>query len=73
MKYKVYYYTLYKNDTNNNLPEATMNLKLGQFISDYFPNDIRYKIYTFSPMLNKKSTLKIFINRLNINFDTLWR
>ena len=68
-KYKVYYYTLYKNDTNNNLPEATMNLKLGQFISDYFPNDIRYKIYTFSPMLNKKSTLKIFINRLNINFD----
>ena len=68
-KYKIYYYTLYKNDTNKNLPEVTMNLNEGQLISDYFPNDIRYKIYSFYPMLNKKSNLKIFINRLNINFD----
>ena len=68
-KYKIYYYTLYKNDTNKNLPEVTMNLKEGQLISDYFPNDIRYKIYSFYPMFNKKSNLKIFINRLNINFD----
>ena len=72
--YKIYYYTIYKNSEDNNsnnknLPEVTMNLNEGQLILDYFPNDIRYKIYSFSPMYIKRSTIKIFINRVNINYD----
>ena len=71
--YKVYYYVVYKDhsEENNkqNLPEVTMNLNIGQLISDYFPNDIRYKIYSFTPLLEKKTNIKIFLNRVNINFD----
>ena len=72
--YKIYYYTLYNKKENeenniNNLLDVTMNLIEGQLILDFFPNDIRYKIYSYYPMLNKKSTIKIFINRVNIDFD----
>ena len=70
--YKLYYYTLYKKDkeeNDKNIPEVTMNLNLGQLISDYFPNDIRYKIYSFTPLLDKKRNIKIFLNRVNINFN----
>ena len=71
--YKIYYYILYnkkENEENNNfMPEVTMNLNIGQLIMDYFPNDIRYKIYSFYPLLRKKSNIKFFINRVNINFD----
>ena len=65
--YKLYYYAIYKDEQK--LPEVTMNLNMGQLISDYFPNDIRYKIYSFTPLYDKKSNIKIFINRVNINFD----
>ena len=71
--YKIYYYTLYQKQTddekNKGTPEVTMNLNVGQLILDYFPNDIRYKIYSFYPMFNKKSTIKIFVNRVNIDFN----
>ena len=65
--YKIYYYAIYKNE--GKLPEVTMNLNMGQLLSDYFPNDIRYKIYSFTPLFDKKSNIKIFINRININFN----
>ena len=68
--YKIYYYVLYeKNENNNNVPEVTMNLNIGQLISDFFPNDIRYKIYSYTPLLAKKTTIKIFLNRINIYFN----
>jgi len=71
--YKIYYYTLYKKLTEDEkreyLPEVTMNLNPGQLILDYFPNDIRYKLYSFYPLFNKKSTIKIFLNRVNIDFN----
>ena len=69
--YKIYYYAIYnesKND-NKNSPEVTMNLNIGQLIRDYYPNDIRYKIYSFLPFLDKKQNIKIFINRINLNFN----
>ena len=65
--YKIYYYAIYKDEQK--LPEVIMNLNMGQLLSDYFPNDIRYKIYSFTPLYDKKSNVKIFINRVNINFD----
>ena len=74
--YQVYYYVIYKKDSysyylNNRgkVPEVTMNLNMGKLMTDYFPNDIRYKIYSYTPILTKKENIKIFINRVNIKFD----
>ena len=74
--YQVYYYVIYKKDSysyyvanKKNRPEVTMNLNIGSLTVDYFPNDIRYKIYSYTPILNKKENIKVFINRVNIDFD----
>ena len=70
--YNLYYYVLYKKEKtsdgqNVKLPEVTMNLEIGQVIADYFPNDIRYKIYSFTPV-SAKSNLKVFLDRVNVDF-----
>ena len=72
--YILYYYTTFKKEENNNITfdgynEIMMNLKIGEIISDYFPMDIRYKIYKFSFLLNKKENIKIFMNKINIGFN----
>ena len=69
--YQVYYYALYKKEMSNidKSPEVTMNLKRGILTVDYFPNDIRYKIYSYTPLLNKRENIKVFINRVNIDFN----
>ena len=74
--YQVYYYVIYKKDSYSSylsnrgkVPEVTMNLNAGRLIMDYFPNDIRYKIYSYTPFSSRKDNLKVFINRVNINFD----
>jgi hypothetical protein len=33
-----------------------MNLKIGEIITDYFPIDIRYKVFSFS-ILDKKENI----------------
>ena len=70
--YNLYYYVIYNKDKTKDekslkLPEVTMNIEIGQVITDYFPNDIRYKIYSFTPVSNK-SNLKIFLDRVNVDF-----
>ena len=70
--YNLYYYVLYKKEKakdgkNIKLPEVTMNIEIGQVIIDYFPNDIRYKIYSFTPV-SEKSNLKVFLDRVNVDF-----
>ena len=72
--YLLYYYTTFKkeekkNKTNSENKEIMMNLKIGEIISEYFPMDIRYKIYSFSSLLNKKENIKIFMNKINIGFN----
>ena len=82
--YVLYYYTTFikeekennknlNNSLNNNFninnKEIIMNLKIGEVISEYFPMDIRYKIYSFSSLLNTKENLKIFIDKINIGFN----
>ena len=71
--YLLYYYTTFKkeekkNKTIDDNKEIMMNLKIGEIISEYFPMDIRYKIYRFSSLLNKKENIKIFMNKINIGF-----
>jgi len=70
--YNLYYYVIYtkdktKDNKNIKLPEVTMNIEIGQVITDYFPNDIRYKIYSFTPV-SEKSNLKVFLDRVNVDF-----
>ena len=75
--YHLYYYTINeKNSTEKNNyisnvfnSEITMNLKIGEIISDYFPIDIRYKVFNFAIMLDKKENIKIFMNKVNIGFN----
>ena len=72
--YLLYYYTTFKKEksTNETLianKEIMMNLEIGQIISEYFPMDIRYKIYSFSILLNQKENIKIFMNKINIGFN----
>ena len=70
--YNLYYYVLYNKEKTEDgksvkLPEVTMNIEIGQVITDYFPNDIRYKIYSFTPT-SQKSNLKVFLDRVNVDF-----
>ena len=75
--YKIYYYTTYiknneenlNNNITNIIPEITMNLGIGDVISDYFPNDIRYKIYSFSLIMDKIENVKIYMSKTIINFN----
>ena len=71
--YNLYYYVIYKKDKNKEkkdkiMPEVTMNLEIGQVVTDYFPNDIRYKIYSFTPLSETQANLKVFLDRVNIDF-----
>ena len=68
--YKIYYYVTYNKNENEkeSFDMVTMNLKFGDVIMDYFPNDIRYKIYSLSPLINQKDNIKIFVNGINANF-----
>ena len=74
--YQVYYYVIYKKDSvsfnlnkKDKIPEVTMNLEIGSLMADYFPNDIRYKVYGYTPLENNNENIKVFIDRVNINFD----
>ena len=74
--YHLYYYTTYKKENNTEATsvsnifnsEVTMNLKIGEIISDYFPIDVRYKVYCFN-IVDKKENIKIFMNKVNIGFN----
>ena len=75
--YHLYYYTTYKNENTteksnsiNKLynTEITMNIKIGEIVNDFFPIDIRYKLFSFS-VLDKKENIKIFMNKVNIGFN----
>ena len=74
--YQLYYYVTYKKGSvsyylskKDNVPEVSMNLDLGYLMVDYFPIDIRYKVYSFTPMETRNENIKIFLNRVNIDFD----
>ena len=74
--YQIYYYVVYKKGSvsyflnkKDNVPQVTMNLDFGFLMVDYFPNDIRYKVYSFTPMETRNENIKIFLNRVNIDFD----
>ena len=72
--YNLYYYTtrIKKRDEQPNIKDITTALVEGKIISDYFPNDLAYKIYSYTPLdkseKNKKD-IKIILTRINVNFS----
>jgi len=72
--YSLYYYTTYqkKEDDKIDNNDVTTTLTPGQIITDYFPNDLNYKIYTFDPSYyegKERETIKIVLTRINVKFS----
>ena len=69
--YNLYFYTTLKEikDQNLTISDVTASLKEGQIIKDYFPNDIDYKIYSYTPQTNVKKDIKIILTRINVKFN----
>ena len=69
--YNLYFYTTLKEikDVNLRITDVTASLKEGQIIKDYFPNDIDYKIYSYTPQSNVKKDIKIVLTRINVKFS----
>ena len=75
--YNLYYYTTYKKkeekDENEEYEpddnDVTLTLNEGVMLTDYFPNDIDYKIYTYQPNLDVKENLKFIITPVNVKFS----
>ena len=68
--YNLYYYTT-RNKIIENKPsinDISVSLTEGQIIRDFFPNDIEYKIYIYTPVNNVKSDIKIVLTRINVGF-----
>ena len=69
--YNLYYYTTkIKGKENKKLTQKdiTSSLLEGQLIKDYFPNNINYKIYHYSPNDNNEKDIKITLTRINVRF-----
>ena len=69
--YNLYFYTTLKEikDHNLSISDVTATLNEGQIIKDYFPNDINYKIYSYTPRINIKKDIKIVLTRINVKFN----
>ena len=67
--YNLYFYTTLNEikDKNITMNDVTASLKEGQMIKDYFPHDIDYKIYSYTPQLKKD--IKIILTRINVKFN----
>ena len=70
--YNVYYYTtsIKKNETikyTADYNDIVAKIKEGEILTDYFPNDIFFKIYSFEAT-HKGTDIKMIINRVNVKF-----
>ena len=74
--YNLYYYTTYKRKEEEEKEEyepdeqdVSLTLQEGVMLTDYFPNDIDYKIYTYQPNLEEPEDLKFIITPINVKFS----
>ena len=74
--YYLYYYTTYKRKEEDEKEEyipdeqdVSLTLQEGVMLTDYFPNDIDYKIYTYQPNLEEPEDLKFIITPINVKFS----
>ena len=69
--YNLYYYTTRTKPKYEqpNMKDITLSLSEGNIIKDYFPNDISFKIYSYTPQTKEKKDIKIILTRINIHFS----
>ena len=69
--YNLYYYTtrIKSNEESPNVKDITLSLSEGNIIKDYFPNDIKYKIFSYTPQIKVKEDIKIILTRINVHFS----
>ena len=69
--YNLYYYTTRPKQKYEqpNSKDITLSLTEGNIIKDYFPNDIAFKIYSYTPNTKEKEDIKIIMTRINIHFS----
>ena len=69
--YNLYYYTtrVKSKDEQPNLKDITLSLSEGNIIKDYFPNDIAFKIFSYTPQTKMKEDIKIVLTRINVHFS----
>ena len=69
--YNLYYYTtrVKEKDEQPNLKDITLTLNEGNIIKDYFPNDISFKIFSYTPQIKEKEDIKIILTRINVHFS----
>ena len=68
--YNLYYYTtkskIKKEKISSN--DITATLTDGQVITDFFPNNLKYKIYSYTPGDKSEKDIKITLTRVNARF-----
>ena len=68
--YNLYYYTTKPKEKNAKISSKDIAAALtdGHIIKDYFPNNINYKIYSYTPGDKTKKDIKITLTRVNVRF-----
>ena len=69
--YNLYYYTTRNKaiERQPSIEDITASLKEGQIIRDFFPNDLDYKIYIYTPETEEKKDIKFILTRINVGFS----
>ena len=69
--YNLYYYTTRDKSIERkiSLSDITASLKEGQIIRDFFPNDLDFKIYIYTPETEEKKDIKFILTRINVEFS----
>ena len=68
--YNLYYYTTKPKEKKGKKisKEITSSLTEGQIITDYFPYNLNYKIYSYTPGDKTAKDIKIILTRINVRF-----
>ena len=69
--YNLYYYTtrIKSREEQPNLKDITLSLNEGNIIKDYFPNNLAFKIFSYTPVNKEKEDIKFVLTRINVHFS----
>ena len=68
--YNLYYYTTRNKaiEKEVSINDITASLTEGKIIRDFFPNDIDFKIYAYTPDNDEEKDIKFVLTRINVGF-----
>ena len=68
--YNLYYYTTRNKaiEKEVSINDITASLTEGKIIRDFFPNDIDFKIYVYTPDNDEEKDIKFVLTRINVGF-----